>query len=207
MHPNPTFRNTARDDNIAFARERSFGTLAVNADDGPLLSHIPFQVCEEGTRLEVHLVRSNPTVRALKSPKDAVVAVMGPDGYISPDWYGVEDQVPTWNYVAVHLRGRVYLLADDELRGILDRLSLAMETRLLPKKPWNIEKMSDGVFEKLARMIVPITMEVDDIQSTWKLSQNKADSARIGAAQGLRDAQLGSEVERLCALIEDIQHR
>ena len=205
MHPNPSFRKASRDTSIAFVRERSFGTLALNADDGPLLSHIPFQLSEDGTYLEAHLVRSNPIARVLKSPHQAVIAVQGPDSYISPDWYGVEDQVPTWNYVAIHLRGQITLLADNELRGVLDRLSHAMEARLLPKKPWIIDKMSGGAYDKLARMIVPIAMQVDDIQSTWKLSQNKADSARLGAAKGARDASLGSEVASLSALMESVQ--
>ena len=122
MHPNPAFRKTTREKNIEFVRERSFGVLAVNSEHAPLISHIPFQLSADGTYLEAHLVRSNPIVRLLKSPVEAVMAVSGGDAYISPDWYGVDNQVPTWNYVAVHVRGTVRQLDHQELRGILDRL-------------------------------------------------------------------------------------
>ncbi len=123
MHPNPLFRGVEAARNIAFARSRGFGVLSVNGADGPLLSHVPFVLEPGGDVAELHLVRSNPIVRALAQPADAVIAVSGADSYVSPDWYGVDDQVPTWNYVAVHLRGRLEQLPPEELRGVLDRLS------------------------------------------------------------------------------------
>ncbi len=88
MHPNPAFRKANQDANLAFARQRAFGALAVNGPEGPLLAHIPFQLSEDGRRLEAHLVRSNPLWRLLQQdgPQQAVVAVGGADSYISPDW-------------------------------------------------------------------------------------------------------------------------
>ena len=52
MHPNPSFRKTPEVLSLAFARERGFGTLAVNAPDGPLLSHIPFLLSEAGDQVD-----------------------------------------------------------------------------------------------------------------------------------------------------------
>ncbi len=201
MHPNPAFRKTPADRNVAFARARAFGVLAVNADNGPLLSHIPFQLAEDGTYLEAHLVRSNPIVRLLGNPVDAVIAVSGGDAYISPDWYGVDNQVPTWNYVAVHIRGKLQRLEDGELRGILDRLSANMENRLAPKSPWTIGKMDDDVYAKMSRQIVPIGLSISDIQGTWKLSQNKPDDVRISAMEGLKTGKTGMEMDGIIRLM------
>ena len=201
MHPNPTYRKTSTDRSIAFARERSFGILSVNADPAPLLSHIPFQLGEDGERLEAHLTRSNPIVRLLGKPQAAVIAVSGPDGYVSPDWYGIGQQVPTWNYVAVHLRGVLRLLPQQELRGILERLATAMETRLLPKPVWTLDKLSDETFGKMSRMIVPLAMEVEQIEGTWKLGQTKPAGAVLGAAEGLEQSGFGAEVAKLAALM------
>jgi len=201
MHPNPAFRKTPKDRNVAFARERSFGVLAVNAEGGPLISHIPFQLSDDGSYLEAHLVRSNPIVRLLKNPVEAVIAVSGADAYISPDWYGVDNQVPTWNYVAVHVRGTLSQLDDQELRGILDRLSAVMESRLAPKRPWEIKKMDMDVYERMSRQIVPVGLAVSDIQGTWKLSQNKPSNARSGAAEGVEAARFGAETDELAKLM------
>ena len=202
MHPNPAFRKEPEHENISFARERSFGVLAVNCEHGPLMSHIPFQLSENGAYLEAHLVRSNPIVRVLKGPVEAVIAVSGGDAYISPDWYGVENQVPTWNYLAVHVRGTLKLLEDHELRGVLDRLSANMETRLLPKPPWKIDKMDPSAFAQMARQIVPIAMEVDDINGTWKLSQNKPTEVIAGAAAGVETSGIGVETHKIAKLMK-----
>ncbi len=204
MHPNPAFRQTPTDRNLAFARARSFGLLAVNAPDGPLISHIPFELSEDGAWLDLHLVRSNPIVRLLTLPQSVCLAVTGPEGYVSPDWYGVEDQVPTWNYVAVHLRGRLSLLSDAELRPLLDRLTAQFEARLLPKKPWTSNKMSSGVLERMMRMIAPCRMMIDDVQGTWKLSQNKSEAARLLAADGIEAAALAPEAAALAVLMRGV---
>ena len=201
MHPNPVFRKTAENKNIEFARARSFGTLSVNSDEGPLLSHIPFQLSEDGSALEAHLVRSNPILRLLEHPVPAVIAVSGGDAYVSPDWYGVENQVPTWNYVAVHLRGSLERLEQEKLLGILERLSANLEQRLAPKPPWKIDKMDADAFEKLERQIVPVQMKVTDIQGTWKLSQNKPPDARTGARAGIETAPVGMSTQTITDLM------
>ena len=204
MHPNPSFRRTG-DENIAFARKRSFGTLAINGEHDPLLSHIPFQLSEGGESLEAHLLRSNPIVRVLGKPQSAAVSVLGADAYISPDWYGTKDQVPTWNYVAVHLRGTLRLGEAGELPGVLERLSQNMEERLLPKPVWKHEKMSDGIFERMCRQIVPIFMKIETIDGTWKLSQNKPEGVPTRAANCLAQNGFGSEIAELARLMKSAE--
>jgi len=203
MHSNPSFRNETIDRNIAFAKERAFGTLAVNAPDGPLVSHIPYLLSDGAEKVELHLVRSNPILRLMDEPVDAVIAVTGGDAYISPDWYEVADQVPTWNYVAVHIRGKLSRLPPEDLHGVLDRLSASMEKRLLPKLPWTSEKMSPAVYEKMQRQIVPVMLDVTSIDGTWKLSQNKPDEVRLRAANGVSKNGIGTETELLAGLMQN----
>lgn len=193
MHPNQHFRKETDKHNIAFAKERAFGTLAINAATGPLLSHIPFVLSEDGKNVELHLIRSNPILKLLSEPLNAVISVLGGDAYVSPDWYGVDDQVPTWNYVAVHIRGRVSLLPQVEIHEVLNRLSQSMEQRLLPKTPWTSDKMDEEIYQKMLRQIVPVKMDVGEINGTWKLSQNKPDAVRLAAADAVETSNLGSE--------------
>ena len=202
MHPNPAFRQTPSADNLAFARARGFGTLALNAAEGPLLSHVPFLLSDDGATVELHLVRSNPIVRALAAPQPAVLSVTGPEGYVSPDWYGIADQVPTWNYVAVHLRGRLERLPDAALRDIIDRLSARFEADLAPKPPWTSAKMPEAVLARMMRAIVPCRLTVAEVQGTWKLAQNKPDPARLAAAGALAAAARAPEAAALARLME-----
>ncbi len=171
--------------------------LAVNADSGPLISHIPFLLNEEGTEARLHLVRSNPILRLLDDPQPAVIVLQGPHGYISPDWYGVEDQVPTWNYIAVHLRGRLERLPDKELGGILDDLSAHFEQQLAPKPAWTSGKMTPDALKKMMRMIVPCRMLVEVVEGTWKLNQNKDDAVRHRAADAVSTSSVGSDLAEL----------
>jgi transcriptional regulator len=180
MHSNPAFRSASAEENLRAAAARGFGTLAVNGAEGPLLSHIPF-LLRDGAAL-IHLTRSNPIARAAP----AVLAITGPDSYISPDWYGVEDQVPTWNYVAVHLRGRFEPLPPESLAPMLDDLSAHFEALLAPKPAWTSAKMSPGAMERLMRMILPFRLVIETVDGTWKLGQNKTPDQRAGAVAGLR---------------------
>ena len=201
MHPNPAFRSAADAQNIAFAREQSFGLLSLSTDGAPLISHIPFQLSEDGTQAELHLVRSTEITRALKEPTPARLAVQGPHSYISPDWYNLPDQVPTWNYVAVHLTGTLERLPDSALEVVLARLSARFEARLAPKPEWTMGKMTPDVLAKMMRQIVPFRLSIEAVEGTWKLGQNKPDAARLGGADGAEAAGLGQEAAALAALM------
>jgi transcriptional regulator len=198
MHPNPAFRQTSEAGALAIARARGFGVLTVNGPEGPLCAHVPFEVGDGWAGL--HLARSNPIAR-MALPAAAVMVVCGPDAYVSPDWYGIEDQVPTWNYVAVHLRGVLEPLPDGELRPHLDRVSAAFEARLAPKRPWLADKMSDGVMERMMRGIRPFRLRLSAAESTVKLNQNKPEAARAGAAAGIAAAQVGLEAAGIARMM------
>ncbi len=200
MHPNPIFHSADHAKDIALARERGFGVLALCTTSLPLLSHVPFLLTEDGRSADLHLVRSNPIAR-LGGTNPAVIAVSGPDGYVSPDWYGVPDQVPTWNYVAVHLSGTLEPLPPEEMRAMLDRQSAAYEARLAPKPVWQTPKMTPEVLERMMRMILPFRLHVERIEATWKLSQNKPESARLGAADALATSGIGAATDALVALM------
>ena len=193
MHPNSKFRKASSQQNIIFARHYSFGTLAINSKNGPLLSHIPFMLDKNGQTLEAHLVRSNPILKQMDLATDGVIAVTGPDGYISPDWYGIDNQVPTWNYVAIHIRGTIKILPDDKLPAILERLSTQFEQRLTPKPHWTMAKMDDEILARMLKMIVPIAMDIKTIDGTWKLAQNKPEEARMAAANKLAELELDTQ--------------
>lgn len=204
MHPNPVFRKGSEVDALALARARSFGILTINGATGPVAAHIPFELREGEVFL--HLARSNAIARA-DLPAAAVLMVSGPDAYVSPDWYGVADQVPTWNYLAVHLRGALEQLPPEALRAHLERLSANMEAQLAPKPAWLMEKMSDEAIIRMQRMILPFRLRIDAVESTVKLNQNKADAQRSGAATGIAAAPLGMDAGRIAEMMIQDQCR
>jgi transcriptional regulator len=198
MHPNPAFRAATEAEARALAAGRGFGVLCVNGPDGPLAGHVPFELRADDLRL--HLARSNPIAR-LALPVAAVMLVSGPDAYVSPDWYGIPDQVPTWNYVAVHLRGVLEPQPDEALRPHLDAVSADFEGRLAPKTPWVADKMSDGMMDRMMRGIRPFRLAIAAVVSTLKLNQNKPEAARAGAAAGIAAAPVGLGAEGIARLM------
>ncbi|MGB3279065.1 MAG: FMN-binding negative transcriptional regulator, partial [Pseudorhodobacter sp.] len=121
--------------------------------------------------------------------------------YVSPDWYGAEDQVPTWNYVAVHLRGRMEALPSEALRPHLERLSAHMEAQLAPKPIWTMDKMTDDAIARMMRMILPFRMVIETVDSTIKLNQNKTEAQRAGAAKGIAAAPVGMEAAQIARMM------
>jgi transcriptional regulator len=201
MHPNPAFRGASPKENLDFAARRGFGMLCINGAEGPLAAHVPFVITPDGG-VEVHLARSNAIARAAL-PVPALLAVQGPDAYVSPDWYGVPDQVPTWNYVAVHLRGVLQPMDDDRLEPQVDALTEMFEGRLAAKRPWTKHKMGEGVMARMMRGILPFRMVVTAVEGTWKLNQNKTPEARAGVIAAL-EAQGGMAAE-IAALMRALE--
>ena len=180
MHPNRSFDWSDRQAMLAFIGDIAFCTVCAV---GPAVVHAPIVVTGED-RLRFHVSRSNRAVAALDAGR-ALISCLGPDAYISPDWYGTPDQVPTWNYVAVEAEGPLRRLDEDELTALLDDLSADHERRLAPKPEWTRGKMSPGRFEAMLKAIVGYELTIEALRGTRKLGQNKKEAERVGAAEGL----------------------
>jgi len=173
---------------IHFLKARAFGTLVIDGANGPTGVHVPFLTLEQddgSVDLELHVARANPIHEVIGAGRKALMICQGPDAYISPDWYGVADQVPTWAYRAVHVRGMAHVLPDAEIRGVVVRLSAHFEARLAPKKPWTSDKTAPEKLAAMTRAIVGIRVAVETIEGADKLNQHRGETALRGAARGL----------------------
>lgn len=183
MHPNAAFRWEDRDAMRALVAELGFGALFCTTPDGPRVAHVPV-VWLDDTALGLHLARGNGIVRHLDGATALFVA-QGPDGYVSPDWYGLDDnQVPTWNYVAVELEGTMRRMEHDALVAQVDQLTAQQEGRL-DKTPWTRGKMDPALFGKMTSAIIGFRLEIAAWRGTLKLGQNKPEAARLSAADGV----------------------
>lgn len=185
MHPNRKFHIQDRDSMAALVRELGFGIVFIATADGPRAVHVP--VLLDGERLRFHVSRGNLAHSALAAGGDALFVATGPHAYISPEWYGLEDRVPTWNYVAVELEGPVSALDADGLVRLVDDLSAEQEARLAPKVPWTRDKMSPGRFEGLLKAIAGFEMRIAAWRGTAKMDQDKPDAVRARIAGALTE--------------------
>ena len=180
MHPNRKFHILDRAEMAALVREIGFGLVTVQTAAGLRAVHVP--VLLEGDRLRFHVSKGNLVHEALLAGADALFVATGPHAYVSPEWYRLDDRVPTWNYMAVELNGRVRLLSADALARLLDDMSAEQEGRLAPKRPWTRAKMTPGRFEGLLKAITGFEMAIVEWRGTAKLDQDKPAEVRARLA-------------------------
>ncbi|HEX2763353.1 MAG TPA: FMN-binding negative transcriptional regulator [Allosphingosinicella sp.] len=196
MHPNRKFQLTDRLEMAALVRSIGFGTVVLQAKDGLRAVHVPVLV--DGDRLRFHVSRGNVLHAALQAGGEALFLATGPHAYVSPEWYGLDDRVPTWSYVAVELNGPVRALSDQELVALLDAMSAVQEARLAPKKPWTRDKLTPGRFEGLCKAIAGFEMAIREWRGTAKIDQDKPPEVRARLAAALR----AQGEEAMAALLE-----
>jgi len=173
---------------LKFAEERGFGTICAWNGTRPIASLLPFYLsyAADGTaEVLFHVARHNPLLKFADGTTPWLLAVNGPDAYVSADWYVSPDQVPTWLYQSVHLTGTVRVLSDDELAVQIDTLSAKFENRLLPKKPWKSAKMTPARLETMKKAIVGFVMTVEDVEGSFKLNQHKSEADYVAIADAL----------------------
>lgn len=183
MHPNRKFHIQDREAMAALVRELGFGILFVSTSEGPRAVHVP--VLLDGDRLRFHVSRGNAVHSTLIEGARVLFVASGSHAYISPEYYGLEDRVPTWNYVAVELEGEVQALDPDALTRLLDDMSAGQEDRLAPKPAWTRARMSEGRFEGLLKSITGFEMKVADWRGTAKVDQDKPQEVRDRIADAL----------------------
>jgi len=169
---------------LGFVAERGFATIAAVPGGSVKFAQAPVLV--DGDRLLLHLSRANALAKAV--PLRASVIISGADTYVSPDWYGEPDQVPTWSYVSVELDGMLAATDEPQLLDIVTRLSATFEGRIAGKGPWTPDKMTPAVLAAKLKGIVGLTLSIEAVRGTRKLSQNKSETARAGVAAALAES-------------------
>jgi transcriptional regulator len=183
MHPNAAFRSDDRALMEALIDEIGFGMVFATTPDGPRVAHTPLSWTGDGA-VHFHLARGNALSRHIDG-MTALALVNGPEGYVSPRWYADAEQVPTWNYIALEMEGRVRRMDQDGLLGLLETLIAREEARIAEGKPWTLAKMSEAKLRPLLAGIVGFELEVQAWRPTFKLSQNKSAEERARVADGL----------------------
>ncbi len=154
----------------AFVAANSFGTLVSVLDGRPFATHVPFVHDADAGLLHCHVARANPHWRGLDA-SEALAIFLGPHAYVSPTVYATPG-VPTWNYAAVHVYGRVRVVEDEESIG---RHVEALAARHEQRRPAPWRPSYDP--RRLAG-IVGLELRIDAIEGKFKLSQNRSAADR-----------------------------
>ncbi|MGD7024224.1 FMN-binding negative transcriptional regulator [Rossellomorea vietnamensis] len=171
-----------------FIQENSFAILFSQDEEGPRATHLPFiLVNKEQPELIGHIAKANPQWKNLNG-KNVLIVFSGPHSYISASWYKERKNVPTWNYVAVHVEGTVEILQEaDELLSILHQSVNYYEKDF--EEPWKMKDEPETV-KRLLNGIVGIRIKIEKLEGKWKLNQNKSIENKENVIENLRNQEI-----------------
>ncbi|WP_043445477.1 FMN-binding negative transcriptional regulator [Halotalea alkalilenta] len=195
---------------LAMMSESPFAMLIVMLDGRCHIDHLPLLVDalpQGGVHVVGHIARANPLWQACADAPEgsswpATAVFHGPHHYISPRWYPSKaargEAVPTWNYSAVHLHGRVrFFTSPSRLRKLLEALASRFEAPLAGT-PWRIEDAPARYIDAMLEAIAGFEFEPEQIEAKRKASQNRPAADRQGVREGLAGLGLApSVIERL----------
>ena len=164
------FKNTNVDEVKDFLRQHSFGILVSHTGEKLWGTHIPLELTKDGKSLHGHISKGNPQWKNFKNDKEVMAIFSGPHTYISSSWYDHEN-VPTWNYIAVHVYGKVRLIEGEELyrslKNLLDKYEIDST------HPVSMESMTPEYVRKSLQGLVGFEIMITNIEAAYKLSQNR----------------------------------
>jgi len=195
-------RIAAPDEIWRFIDANSFALLMSHLGGQMWGTHLPILSAThaDGTKyLHGHVARANPQWKEWRDDEEVLVVFNGPHAYISSSWYG-HVNVPTWNYIAVHVYGRLRIIEGDELYASITQLMEKYEAK--SHRPVTMEGLPADYVEREMKGVVGFAVEVTDIHGKEKLSQNRdaADHASIvrelESRDEIFDAEVASEMRR-----------
>lgn len=153
---------------VAFIEREPFGILVSGVDGKPFATHAPFMVWEDGEdlRLALHVAKANPHWRSIER-QEVLAIFQGPHAMISAAWYEQpHDNVPTWDYAAVHCTGRARVADAAATARILHGLVERFEAS------WRMQQADAEYIARLQQAVVGIEIAVSSIEGAFKYSQN-----------------------------------
>lgn len=153
-------------------RANPFAILVSTTYEGPFATHVPVVIQESGQDIIVrgHVAKANPHWRYLELQPNCLMIFHGPHAYISPTHYETRENVPTWNYGAVHTYGTAKTFCEPEqLLLILNELIPTFEAAY--HEQW--ESLSEAYRKRMLSHIVGFEITASKIEAKFKLSQNR----------------------------------
>jgi transcriptional regulator len=166
------YREEDREKILEFLQKNNFPVFVTYDGEKPLATHLPVEVIEsEDGALTVlgHMSRANPQWKSF-GDGEVLLIFQGAHTYISPRWYG-HVNVPTWNYLMVHLYGKVRLLEGEALYSMLSSLVKNHEE----PTSYSLESLPQDLVQKEMNGIVGFAVDVTRVDAGYKLSQNRND--------------------------------
>lgn len=191
MHLPKIYENLDLEAIEQFIHANPFGMIISQSNGNITATHIPMElVTDEDKNWSIigHISRANAQGKTFEEGSEVLIVFQGAHSYISSSWYE-HLNVPTWNYISVHLYGSIRIQSDDEVHNALTRLMNRYESPAT--SPVAINKLPEIYVHSELKGVVGFEVKVNRIQGAYKLSQNRNDadySNIISALEKLKEA-------------------
>lgn len=200
MYVPPLFAFDDAGEKAAFCQAHPFAAFVTHGPEGLYATHLPVVLKQEGSAGAFlgHIARANPHWQKAADGCEGLLIFTGAQAYVTPSWYATKREtakvVPTWNYAAVHARGRIAWTTDpDFLRRNLEDLTAAHEARFA--HPWALSDAPEDFVAKQMRAIVGLRFEVAELIGKRKMSQNRPAADIDGVVDGLSQSDSAGDRE------------
>jgi transcriptional regulator len=160
------------------------------ADGYPVATHIPVEVVQRADGkiiISGHFSRATDHAKAFAANTNALLIFTGPHAYVSASWYTDTRMASTWNYITVHVKGRLQFLDDAGTYNIIKALTDRYEAA--SANPASMEKMSEKYIRDNLKAIVGFEIEVQHIDNVFKLSQNRDAASQEHIIENLSESK------------------
>ena len=170
MYPPKHHQDDDRNHIIEVIKTYPLATVISVKDNEPLITHLPL-IYEDG-KLIGHIDLNNPQAQLLKGNKDVTLIFAGPECYISPSIYSTT-QLPTWNYIKVHLKGKVKAI--ESKKALKQSLIIMTEFLEAPDHKYVLDPENPRLDSNL-KYIEMFEITITNWEGKFKLSQDKKPS-------------------------------
>lgn len=171
---------------IEFMKENSFAVITGFGEQYPVASHIPLsvEIKEDGKIFFYgHLMKKTDHHLAFEKNENVLVVFNGPHTYVSASWYTNPQVASTWNYIAVHAKGKIKFTDEEGTYQAIKAITNKYEGT---ETPASFDKLPKEYVMKLIKAIVGFSIEVESFDNVFKLSQNHTEETRHSIAAHLQ---------------------
>jgi len=191
MYVDPDYAEPDLDEVTRLIEAQPFATLVTDQPE-LRIAHVPVQVRrDDGLQLVAHVAGLDPFAESIRQRARILISVLGPSVYVSPAWYASRG-LPTYNFVAIELRGQAEPLDDPEaVRAHLMRLVQDHEQALNPgdqKARWRVDEWARDRTTELLPELQAFTLRVDQLTAKVKMGQNRIEGDRVGTMAALHES-------------------
>jgi transcriptional regulator len=198
------FKEKDKDKILKFIEDNPFAFITGSTLSGSqVATQVPIllEVRNDELFLQGHIMRKTDHHKAFVENPHSLIVFTGPHAYVSASWYSDPKTGSTWNYMSVHIKGKMRILSDAELVTFMKKLTLKFEEGN-DESPTIYDNLPDSYLKRMMPAIDGFEIKADSIENVFKLSQNRDEKSYRNIIEQLESKDTNSQ-----AIAKEMQNR